>query len=128
MSSQRNRMAAGALAVAAVLLVAADKDLGTGYELENVEVMDKSMRLVDARRYMIEFNDALGVQCRDCHDLRDFADDGKELKLVAREMMKMTRDLNAEWFPDRPEAVTCWTCHQGTRTPPHAAPEPVPTK
>lgn len=99
--------------------LAADKDLGTGYELENVHVMDKSMRLVDARRYMLTFNEALGLQCRDCHNLRDFAqDDGYPLKLVAREMMQMQKDLNEKWFPDHEEEViTCWTCHQGELKP-----------
>jgi len=105
----------------------AERDLGTGYELENVEVLDKSMRLADARRYMIQFNDALGVTCRDCHDLRDFADDGKEMKLVAREMMKMQRELNETWFPDREEdAVTCFTCHQGSLEPAVVAADPPP--
>jgi nitrate/TMAO reductase-like tetraheme cytochrome c subunit len=116
--SKRAFLAGGALALLSVVLMGADRDLGTGYELENVEVLDKSMRLADARRYMIEFNDALGVTCRDCHDLRDFADDGKEMKLVAREMMKMQRDLNERWFPDREEdAVTCFTCHRGSLQP-----------
>lgn len=98
---------------------AADKDLGTGYELENIHVMDKSTRLVDAMRYMLTFNEALGVECRDCHDLRNFAtDEGYPMKLVAREMMRMQKELNDEWFPDHEEEViTCWTCHQGELTP-----------
>lgn len=96
-------------------------DVGTGYELENVEVMDSTMRLADARRYMIAFNDALGVQCRDCHDLKNFASDAKELKLAARDMMKMEREINARWFADETvPRVTCWTCHQGQRHPPTA--------
>jgi Photosynthetic reaction centre cytochrome C subunit len=102
---------------------AAQVDAGTGYELENVQVMDPDMRLADARIFMKEMNDALGLQCRDCHDLRDFASDGNELKLAAREMMKMQRDLNAQWFPDAEEPrVTCWTCHRGERVPPARQP------
>lgn len=124
MSPRRALLAGSSLALLSVVLMGAERDLGTGYELENVEVLDKSMRLADARRYMIQFNDALGVTCRDCHDLRDFADDGKEMKLAAREMMKMQQELNEAWFPDREEdAVTCFTCHQGTLTPRVAAPE-----
>jgi len=77
------------------------------------------MRLEDARRYMIRFNEALGVQCRDCHDLRDFASDEKELKLAAREMMKLEIEINEQFFPEHEggPAVTCWTCHQGSRIP-----------
>jgi hypothetical protein len=109
--------------LAGLMLTGAGKDAGTGYRLENVEVMDPLMRLEDARRYMIRFNEALGVQCRDCHDLRDFASDEKELKLVAREMMKMEIEINETFFPaaERAEAgqtVTCWTCHRGQRIPP----------
>jgi hypothetical protein len=91
----------------------AAKDLGRGEEIKNVEVMDPTMRVVDARRYMIQFNTALGVQCRDCHVLRDFASDEKPLTLVAREMMKMQVEINENWFPGRGEVVTCWSCHRG---------------
>ena len=90
------------LLIGALFLVAAEKDAGTGYELENVHVMDKSIRLADARRYMMTFNTALGVQCRDCHDLRDFSSDDNELKLVSREMMRMTKAINETWFPVSP--------------------------
>ena len=112
-----------ASAYAFLILLGAEKDLGTGYQLENVEVMDPNMRLADARLYMVEFNDALGVQCRDCHDLRNFASDEKSLKLAARDMMKMVKDLNERWFPEyEEEVVTCWTCHQGSLYPTAAPP------
>jgi hypothetical protein len=102
----------------ALFLVAAEKDAGTGYELQNVHVMDKKMRLADARRYMTTFNEALGVTCRDCHDLRDFASDDNELKLTAREMMRMTKEINEKWFAEAGgEVVTCLTCHGGRRIP-----------
>jgi hypothetical protein len=111
-------LAGAAVSIAALGAGAAERDLGTGYQLENVEVLDPGMGLREARRSMIEFNRALGVQCRDCHVLRDFPSDEKPLKLVAREMMKMTRDINERWFPDRdPPVVTCATCHQGRRVP-----------
>lgn len=108
-------------AAAAVSLRAAGKDVGTGYELENVEVMDPKMRLVDARKYMVTFNEALGVACRDCHDLRNFASDDKPLKVVARDMMKMQLEINESWFPGKGEVVTCWTCHRGDRIPPSSS-------
>jgi Photosynthetic reaction centre cytochrome C subunit len=105
---------AGGLLFPVVTSRAARVDAGTGYELENVEVMDRTMRLADARRYMIAFNDALGVQCRDCHNPRDFPSDEKQLKVAARAMMKMQREINSRWFADEATPrVTCWTCHQG---------------
>ena len=118
------------LAVAAVTLaawgvvtlaLAAERDAGRGYELENVQVMDPTTRLADARRYMVTFNEALGVQCRDCHVLRDFKSDEKPLKLMAREMMKMQVQINGSWFPEEGERITCWTCHRGQRVPPYTA-------
>jgi hypothetical protein len=110
------------IVAAAIALTGAARDLGTGYKLENVEVLDPLMRLPDARRYMIQFNEALGVQCRDCHDLKSFASDAKPLKTVARNMMKMQDEINETWFPDaETEVVTCWTCHRGQRIPPAAS-------
>jgi hypothetical protein len=114
--------------VASLALLGAEKDLGTGYRLENVQVMDPAMRLADARRYMLLFNDALGVTCRDCHDLRDFSSDEKPLKLIAREMMRMTKEINETWYPDREEeTVSCWTCHQGSRVPTAAPADVIPS-
>jgi hypothetical protein len=95
---------------------AKERDMGKGQELQNVEVMDKSMSLVDARKYMMAFNEALTVQCRDCHDLRDFAKDVNEMKLEARRMMKMTKEINEEFFGGQ-EKVTCFTCHGGKLKP-----------
>lgn len=106
--------AAALVLLVAVWIAGAAKDAGKGEELQNVEVMDKSMRLVDARRYMMAFNEALSVQCRDCHDLRDFASDAKEMKLEARRMMKMQKAINDTWFAGK-EVVTCWTCHGGVQ-------------
>lgn len=101
--------------------VPAQKDAGRGYELQNVEVLDPSMRLADARRYMVSFNEALGVQCRDCHVLQDFSSDEKTLKVVARQMMKMQVEINEHWFGQLGEVVTCWTCHRGERVPPNTS-------
>ena len=67
---------------------------------QTVYQVAQSIRLADARRYMMTFNTALGVQCRDCHDLRDFSSDDNELKLVSREMMRMTKAINETWFPE----------------------------
>ena len=99
-----------------------EKDMGAGEELKNVEVMDPKMRVADARIYMMTFNEALSVQCRDCHDLRDFASDKDlEMKLEARRMMKMTKAINDQWFNGK-ELVTCFTCHGGKLKPATALP------
>ena len=59
-----------------------------------------------------------GILALEAHDLRDFASDDIELKLVSRDMMRMTEEINEKWFPDsETEVVTCFTCHQGQRIP-----------
>lgn len=69
---------------------------------------------------------ALGVTCGTCHAPRgNFASDEKPEKLTARRMLEMTRAINTQYFPDhKPKPgesvlgrITCYTCHQGERTP-----------
>ena len=69
---------------------------------------------------------ALGVTCNTCHAPRgNFASDEKPEKLTARRMLEMTKAINKQFFPDhKPKPnesvlgrVTCYTCHQGERTP-----------
>ena len=68
---------------------------------------------------------ALGVNCNTCHVRGNFASDEKPEKLTARRMLEMTRGLNKQFFPDHLSKegesvlgrVTCYTCHQGDRTP-----------
>jgi hypothetical protein len=68
---------------------------------------------------------ALGVTCGTCHTRGNFASDDKPEKLTARRMLEMTKGINKQFFPDhKPKEgesvlgrVTCYTCHQGERTP-----------
>ena len=68
---------------------------------------------------------ALGVTCGTCHVRGNFASDEKPEKLTARRMLEMTKGVNTQFFPDhKPKdgesvlgRVTCYTCHQGERTP-----------
>lgn len=106
------------LAAWAALAFSAERDAGRGDEVKNVEVMDPSTRLAEARIYMLQFNEALGVECKDCHVVRDFASDDVPLKHAARDMMRMQAELNAKFFPGQGERITCWTCHRGSRIPP----------
>ena len=83
--------------------------------------------------------DSLGVRCDYCHvqEKPDFtkspsnvggwvwASDGKPQKQIAREMMRMVIDLNADRF--RGDArVTCYTCHRGATQPSRLPPLPPP--
>ena len=68
---------------------------------------------------------ALGVTCGTCHVRGNFASDANPKKEIARRMLEMTKGINKQFFPDHtPKAgesvlgrVTCYTCHQGERTP-----------
>jgi hypothetical protein len=78
------------------------------------------------------FRMSLGVECAYCHVSGDFLErghngdrqsDANPRKLIARDMIKMTKEINLSItgngaFPDASNVVTCWTCHRGNRRPP----------
>jgi photosynthetic reaction center cytochrome c subunit len=56
--------------------------------------------------------------CAYCHNVANFADDGKYTKVVARRMIQMTQKVNADWKPHvAATGVTCYTCHRGNPVP-----------
>jgi hypothetical protein len=61
---------------------------------------------------------SLGVQCKFCHASNDadYEKEGFEHKDMARKMLKMTFELNKNYFEGRPE-ITCNSCHQGKNHP-----------
>jgi photosynthetic reaction center cytochrome c subunit len=63
----------------------------------------------------------LGVMCDDCHVTGNRAADDKPMKVTARMMFAMVKDLNAK-FPDGKMHVTCYTCHRGVKEPLTAPP------
>jgi hypothetical protein len=65
---------------------------------------------------MQAFRVALGVKCDFCHVQGDFAADDKPHKEIARKMITMAREINAN-FPDGKMHVTCYTCHRGAEEP-----------
>ena len=71
---------------------------------------------------MHTFTAGLGVQCIYCHVQGNYASDENPKKEVARQMIKMSQVINAN-FPDGKMRVTCYTCHRGEAEP-KTAPEP----
>jgi photosynthetic reaction center cytochrome c subunit len=66
---------------------------------------------------------ALNLRCIDCHDVTNLSLDTKPLKLKARSMLEMVRDLNTKLGNgDGKTHVTCWTCHRASTTPQLAKP------
>lgn len=73
---------------------------------------------------MLSYNKALGVCCDFCHVKDDYASDKNPVKVVARNMLKMTIDVNKNYFNTDPKVhpaylsvVTCNTCHKGDAYP-----------
>ena len=61
---------------------------------------------------------SLGVNCKFCHAANDadFEKEGFEHKDMARQMLKMTFEMNRNYFEGRPE-INCNSCHQGKSHP-----------
>jgi outer membrane protein OmpA-like peptidoglycan-associated protein len=56
--------------------------------------------------------------CEYCHNTENLASDEKYTKVVARQMLQMTRDINTNWKSHVVgTGVTCWTCHRGQAIP-----------
>ena len=91
---------------------------------KNLQVLDfESER--ELKKYMKIIGKDLGVKCSFCHDLNDKSID-TEHKLVAREMMKMQKNLNKQYFAmigdsllkhENTLQISCWTCHRGNKEP-----------
>lgn len=94
---------------------------------KNVKVLSNDISHDSLIAIMKEFNKSLGVKCGFCHAPRkddasklDFSSDEKMEKEAARHMIKMTRDINANYFnfngsaqPDTIQVVGCVSCHRG---------------
>ncbi len=72
-------------------------------------------------RVMSVFTVVLGVDCSHCHIADQWDDEDKPAKEIAREMLRMVRDINQQLFDGQPR-VACWTCHRGA-VKPEAAPK-----
>ena len=91
---------------------------------ENVHVLGDLSKSQFARTMLsIKQWVAPDVGCNYCHEAPDYAGDDKYPKRVAREMLRMTRHINADWAQhiagSAPTGVTCYTCHRG---------QPIPAK
>ena len=75
----------------------------------------------EVRPAMRAFTVGLGVKCDFCHVEGNFASDDKRAKLTARNMITMTREINAH-FKGEKERVSCYTCHRAEHEPKAAPP------
>ena len=103
---------------------------------KNLKVLPKEWTGQQVRAVMQTFTESLGVQCSHCHaedpkapppaegrpPALDYSLDQKKEKEVARQMIQMTMALNADALKGVgdaavPEKVSCFTCHNGQKTP-----------
>ncbi|RFC64953.1 photosynthetic reaction center cytochrome c subunit [Fulvimarina endophytica] len=87
---------------------------------ENVEVLG-DLSEGEFTRLMLAITEWVSPEqgCEYCHNVEEgFASDAVYTKVVARQMLKMTRHLNTAW-PEHvaPAGVTCFTCHRGKNVP-----------
>ena len=102
---------------------------------KNLQILPKDISEAKLDSIMQSYNVALGVKCDFCHvkakvfgmpDNMDYASDAEPMKEAARKMMRMTIQLNKDYFyfnkEERPEylnVVHCNTCHRGEAFPEH---------
>ena len=109
--------------------------------MKNLQVLPKDMPQPQVVAVMRAFNAALGVNCNHCHVWtkpgdpgNDMAADTKIEKTIAREMMRMTTDVNARLAAaikkpaDQIARVECATCHRGAAIPVTPPPPPAPAR
>ena len=94
-------------------------------QFKNLQVLPNDIDMESLKGIMKSFNTALGVKCDHCHaasainpEELDFASDAKFQKEIARGMMKMTKEINENYFAKHPHdgmvnQIECMTCHNG---------------
>jgi hypothetical protein len=113
----------------------------------NLQVFPQNITHDELISAMRGFTRGLGTRCDHCHvanppgskEQFDFPNDAKPEKKVARTMLRMTQNANANYLSkvnEHGQTVTCWTCHHGHTVPEgpgadrpagQAAPQPPPS-
>ena len=117
----------GFLIMAMAAMKPGKNDLKGRDDFKNLQVLPKNISADSLNGIMDSYKKALGVNCGFCHvmkdknGLEDYASDDNRHKNQARDMMRMTMDINKKYFPSGAkyiETVTCNTCHRGRSEPP----------
>ena len=101
--------------------------------LKNLQFFPKDITRPELVSHMRNFSFALGVPCTHCHGTAeqtgfslqgvDFSLDIKPTKTKAREMLRMTAEINSKLLPQISQMselnlkVSCFTCHSGIPLP-----------
>jgi hypothetical protein len=98
-----------------------------GQKFKSIKVLNE-MPADQMGKVMNMMSASLGVNCKFCHASNDgdYEKEGFEHKDIARQMLRMTFEMNKNYFDSRAE-ITCATCHQGKPMPQSVIPlVPVP--
>ena len=108
------------------------KDPKDEHLFKNLKILPKNISKEQLDSVMHHFTASLNVKCNFCHirneqtGVWDHASDENKHKLVARDMMKMTKNINDKYFDvvgnkKDPMSVkllvTCYTCHHAEKEP-----------
>lgn len=118
-------------ALVALVNIAAVESSKPKNDYKNLQVLPADISTKDLQSIMVDhFQDGLGVGCGYCHSQEknsiklDYASDEKPEKEMARVMMRMTMQLNKDYFGvDKPligspaMTVSCLGCHRGLPRP-----------
>ena len=83
---------------------------------KNLQILPKDISKDQLKAIMKAQSKALGVECDYCHNMPDAAAETKN-KDIARAMIRMTKDINDQFFAKADVGVTCMTCHRGKEKP-----------
>lgn len=86
---------------------------------QNVQVLT-DVSAAEFNRTMVAMTQWVSPEagCAYCHVNGDFASDSIYTKVVARQMLRMTRAINGDWTSHVGQTgATCWTCHRGQPVP-----------
>jgi hypothetical protein len=88
-----------------------------GQKFKSIKVLNE-MPADQMGKVMNMMSASLGVNCKFCHASNDgdYEKEGFEHKDMARQMLKMTFEMNKNYFEGRPE-INCNSCHQGKSHP-----------
>ena len=115
-------------ACAAISQQKAQTPVADNLEFHNLQVLPPNITHDELITTMRGIARSLGTRCNHCHVANapgakeefDFALDAKPEKKVARTMLRMVRDINANYVSKvnaHGQTVTCFTCHRGRTVP-----------
>jgi photosynthetic reaction center cytochrome c subunit len=106
-------------AVPESLPAAGDDGPKAGEVYQNVKVLG-NLSVGRFTRLMVSMSQWVAPEqgCNYCHNAQNLADDSLYTKVVARRMIQMTQNVNANWGNHvQQTGVTCYTCHRGQPVP-----------